>query len=352
MNFIKQNINHLLIPLISIVLGLLVGAIIMWTGGYDPIAGYAQLWNGMFGEAYQTGELVRRATPLILAGLAVAFAFKSGLFNIGVEGQYLMGYLAAVWVGVTFEFPMILHLPLAILAAMIAGSLWAFIPGFLKATRGVHEVVVTIMMNLAALPIVNHVLRTVLTDGGARTENVHASASLSSEFLRELTNKSSMHMGFLIAFVAVIVVWFIIEKTTIGYEFRAVGFNRHASEYAGMNVKRNIVYSMMISGGLAGIAGAMEGLGGFGYLAIQSGFTGVGFDGIAVALLGAGNPIGILLAGFLFAGLRTGAAYYPFSLEAPSEIISVVIATILFFIAIQYVIRYLLDKIKQKGAAK
>jgi len=345
----KHYVRSLFVPFTAIILGLLIGAIIMWVSGYDAIAGYGKLWNGIFGSVREMGEVVRKATPLILAGLAVAFAFKTGLFNIGVEGQVLMGFVASVWIGTAFDLPMIIHLPLAIVVAMIAGSLWAFLPGLLKAWRGVHEVVVTIMMNYIALIVSGFLVREVLTDMQARTPNVHESASLKSQFLKDLTSNSSMHWGIILSLIAVIVVWYLIERTTKGYELRAVGMNKYASQYAGINVNRNIIYSMMISGALAGLAGAMEGLGGYGYMSIPAGFTGVGFNGIAVALLGAGNPLGILFSAFLFAGLQVGGSNYFFTLEAPSEIIDVVIATIIFFVAIKYIIEYVLARYTQKG---
>ncbi len=348
----NNRLKNILIPVIAVILGLIVGAIIMTVGGYDAVEGYKALWNGIFGEAYNIGEVVRKATPLILAGLAVAFAFKSGLFNIGVEGQFIMGMLASVIVGSAFDLPMIVHLPLAILAGAAAGALWAFIPGILKATRGVHEVVVTIMMNYIALHTANFIISDVLTDNGVRTEDVAATASLKSDFLKNMTDNSSMHWGIVIAIICVVATWFFMERTTKGYELRAVGYNQYASQYAGINVKKNIVYSMMISGALAGLAGAMEGLGGFGYMANASSFNGIGFDGIAVALLGANNPFGILLSAFLFAGLKVGGADYGFTIVAPTEVIGIVIATIIYFVAISYLIRYFLDKIGKKERIK
>ncbi len=345
-----KYLKSFLVPTIAVILGLLVGAIIMFIGGYDPVQGYQTLFTSIFGDIYNAGEIVRRATPLILAGLAVAFAFKSGLFNIGVEGQFIMGMVAAAWIGTSFQLPMVIHLPLAIIGAAIAGAAWGFIPGFLKAKLRVHEVVVTIMMNYIALKTAAYLVGNVLTANKERTENIYDSAKLVSEPFRKLTEFSTMHNGIFVALVAVVLIWFLIDRTTKGYEFRAVGLNQYASQYAGMNVNRNIIYSMMISGALAGIAGSMEVLGGFGYLAKPTSFTGVGFDGIAVALLGANNPFGILLAAFLFAGLKVGGGDYNFTKIAPTEIISVVIAIIIFFVAINYIIRYLLDKFDKREA--
>lgn len=345
----KRMVN-ILVPVIAVFLGLIAGAIIMLISGYSPIEGYSALLYGVFGETFYMGETVRQITPLILAGLAVAFAFRTGLFNIGVEGQLMVGWLAAVWVGSSFDLPKIIHLPLAVLAAAIAGALWAFIPGILKAKFRVHEVIVTIMLNYTALHIVNYLIFNVLTDNQDKTENIASSASLRSPWLESMTEYSRVHWGIIIAILAAILMWFILEKTKTGYELRSVGFNDEASRYAGMNVKKNIVLSMVISGAFAGLAGAMEGLGTFEYAAIKGGFTGVGFDGIAVALLGGNAAIGIILAGTLFGALKMGALNMPFAAGVPNELVDIVIALIIFFVASSYIIRVLLERKNRKGA--
>jgi ABC-type uncharacterized transport system permease subunit len=346
----SKRVTNILVPLISVFLGLLVGAIIMLVSGYNPTNGYMALFNGIFGERYSIGETVRQIIPYILAGLAVAFAFRTGLFNIGVEGQLIVGWLAAVWVGISFELPKVIHLPLAVLAAALAGALWAFIPGFLKAAFRVHEVIVTIMMNYIALHATNYLIYNVLTDNQDKTPKVADSATLRSPFFESITDYSRLHWGIIIALLGALVMWFILEKTTIGYELRSVGFNHHASQYAGMNVNKNIILSMVISGAFAGLAGAMEGLGTFEYAAIKGGFTGVGFDGIAVALLGGNTAVGIILAAALFGGLKIGALNMPFEAEVPNELVDIVIALIIFFVASNYMIRWFLDRAGKKGA--
>lgn len=345
----SSRLQNILVPVIAVLLGVLVGTIIMIITGYDAVAGFIALWQGAFGDSYFFGETIRQITPYILAGLAVAFAFRTGLFNIGVEGQLIVGWLAAVWVGVAFELPKIIHLPLAVLAAAAAGALWAFIPGFLKAKYRVHEVIVTIMLNYTALHITNYIIRTVLSERSDRTESIAESASLRSPFFESLTDYSRMHWGILIAIICVIIMWFILEKTTRGFELKAVGFNQHASDYAGMNVKRNIILSMVISGAFAGLAGAMEGLGTFGYAAVKGGFTGVGFDGIAVALLGANSPIGIVLAAILFGSLKVGALNMPLQAGVPNELVDIIIALIVFFVAASYMIRLIIKRFGKKG---
>ncbi|AMW98547.1 ABC transporter permease [Rummeliibacillus sp. G93] len=343
----SKRVVNILVPLISIVLGLIIGAIVMLISGFNPVDGYIALWNGVFGSSYNMGETVRQITPYVFAGLAVAFAFRTGLFNIGVEGQLIVGWLAAAYVGSAFDLPKIIHLPLALLAAAAAGALWAFIPGLLKAKLQVHEVIVTIMMNYIALHVANATI-SALSDGGDKTEKIHDSASLRSPFFESLTDYSRLHWGFLIALIAVLIMWFILEKTTQGYELKSVGFNQNASEYAGMNVSKNIILAMVISGAFAGLGGAMEGLGTFGNITKMTGFTGIGFDGIAVALLGANQPFGVLLGAILFGGLKNGGLNMPNEAGIPVEIVSIVIALIIFFVASGYIIRVGLDRLSKK----
>ncbi len=225
------------------------------------------------------------------------------------------------------------------------------IPGILKATLHVHEVIVTIMMNYIALHTVNALIKAV-SEGGYKTEKIHQTASLRSEFLSNLTDFSTLHYGIFVALAMVAVMWFILEKTKTGYELKSVGFNDHASQYAGMNVKKNIILSMVISGAFAGLGGAMEALGTFGNMVTRGGFTGIGFDGIAVALLGANTPLGVIFGASLFGSLKYGAGNMPNEAGVPIEIVSIVIALIIFFVASGYIIRVLLSKMNKKKEAK
>lgn len=344
-----NRVQSILIPVISVILGLIIGAIVMIFSGFNPLEGYSALLKGAVGDSFYLGETIRQITPYIFAGLAVAFAFRTGLFNIGVEGQLLVGWIASVWVGLAFDLPKVIHLPMAILAGAAAGALWAFIPGILKARFRVHEVIVTIMMNYIALHLVNHLVRYVISDQQNTTDRVPETASLKSPFLETLTEFSTMHYGIFLALAGAIIFWVVLEKTTTGFELRSVGFNQHASEYAGMNVNRNIVFSMLISGAFAGLGGAMEGLGTFGYGFIHSAFSGVGFDGIAVALLGGNIAIGVVLAAALFGILKQGALIMPIESGVPTELVEIVIAIIIFFVASSYIIAYALQRFK-KGA--
>lgn len=347
----SNRLTNVLVPLIAVILGLITGAIIMLLSGYNPIDGYAALWNGIFGDIYFMGETIRQITPYILAGLAVAFAFRTGLFNIGVEGQLIVGWFAAAYVGMAVDLPKIIHLPLAILAAAAAGALWGFIPGLLKAKFRVHEVIVTIMLNYVALHTTNALIRTI-SGGGDKMDKIAETASLRSGFFEQITDYSRLHYGIFIALATVFIMWFIIEKTSTGFELRSVGFNEHASQYAGMNVNRNIILSMVISGAFAGLGGAMEALGTFEYVSVKGGFTGVGFDGIAVALLGANTPLGVIFGATLFGSLKYGSLNMPNEAGVPTEIVSIVIAVIIFFVASSYVIRLFLQRFSKKGEVK
>lgn len=346
----NRSIN-ILVPVISVILGLIVGAIVMIVSGYDPVQGYIALWNGIFGDSYTIGESIRQITPYIFAGLAVAFAFRTGLFNIGVEGQLIMGWAAAAYVGYAVEgLPKIIHLPLALLAAAAAGAFWAFLAGLLKAKFSVHEVIATIMLNYIALHITNALIR--MWSGTDRTDKIFETASLRSPWLESLTDFSRLHWGIVIALIMVFVMWFILERTTRGFELKAVGFNKNAAEYAGMNVNKNIILAMTISGVFAGLGGAMEALGTFGYVSIKGGFTGIGFDGIAVALLGANTPLGVLFGASLFGALKFGSLNMPSVAGIPLEIVSIIIALIIFFVASGYVIRLALEKFGKKKEGK
>lgn len=348
----SNRVVNILVPAISIVLGLVVGAIVMLVSGYDPVKGYVALWNGIFGDVYNFGNTIRTITPYILSGLAVAFAFRTGLFNIGVEGQLLMGWLAAAWVGYAIEgLPRIVHLPLALLAAAIAGAIWAFLVGFLKAKFQVHEVISSIMLNYAALHITNDIIKR-LSDGGFKTPTVLESATLRNDWLRSFTDNSSMHLGIIIALIMVIVMWFILEKTTRGFELKAVGFNKNAAEYSGMSVNKNIILAMTISGIFAGLAGAMEALGTFQNASIKAAASGIGFDGIAVALLGANTPLGVVFGATLFGSLKNGAINMPNEAGIPTEIVSIIIALIIFFVACGYIIRLALQRFGKKKEGK
>lgn len=352
MTILKGKAVNIAIPVVAILFGFFAGAVIMLFSGNNPITGYAALIQGIVGDSYQFGETLQRMTPLIFSGIAVAFAFRTGLLNIGVEGQLIVGWFTSVYVGLAIDPPMIIHLPLAIIAGAVAGALWGFVPGILKARFQVHEVIVTIMMNYIAMHVTNSLIRTYLLDSGQRTGFINSSASLESEFLSGLTQFSRLHWGFFIAAAACVIMWFILWKTKKGFELRSVGFNKNASLYAGMNVNQNIVLSMSVSGAFAGVGGAMVGLGTYGYANILPTFTNIGFDGIAVALLGASSSIGIFLAAFLFGGLQQGASMMQSQAGVAPELVEIIIALIILFVASSYIIRWAFDRLQSRKEEK
>lgn len=349
------------VPTIAIVLGFLLGVVITALTLVNPLGIFTALIqaitglniNALFtgGRLYNIryfGEFFVFSMPLILAGLSVAFAFRAGLFNIGTEGQMLVGSCAAISVGIIFDLPFIIQMPLTILAAIVGGSLWGFIPGFLKAKFNVHEVVVTIMLNYAALYTTNYVYRSL--PGGVtnnRTVPISESSSLKSEFLSAITGNSRFHWGFIIVIIAVIVFYIIINKTNLGFELRSVGFNKHASKYAGMKVDRNIILSMVISGAFAGLAGLMISNGTFDYGRILVSAEGYGFDGITVALVGGNTAVGSVLGGFLIGALKAGQPLMQNN-GVPRDIAIIISSSIVLFVAMQHGVKHILKNIRKK----
>jgi simple sugar transport system permease protein len=314
---------------------------------------YLGLIQGAFGNAKALSETAVWATPYIFAGLAVAVAFKGGLFNIGAEGQLalgavvsaLIGYALPGWLG--FDLPAIIHLPLAVILGALAGALWAAIPGFLKAYAGGHEVINTIMMNYIALNITSFLMNGPMKDPSptnviARTPEIAASARIAPLF-----EGFRVHWGFILALLVAVLIWLILWKTTLGFEIRMVGSNPDAAKYAGINVKRTIVLTMAISGLLAGLAGAIE-VTALNYRH-QLGFSqGYGFDAIAVALLGKTNPFGVVIAAILFGAMKNGGTRMQFLTMIPVDVISIIQALILLFVAADAIIRYIY-RIKSRG---
>lgn len=348
----QNRLNAFLIPIFSILLGFIFGAILMLFFGYNPLTAYEAMIMGVFNSPYFIGEALRQATVLTFTGLGFAIAFKAGFFNIGIAGQLLAGWVAAIWVALAFpDLPRIILLTLSLGAAVVAGAVWAGIAGALRAYFGTSEVIVTIMLNYTALHLTNYIIRTVLTTGNT-TDRVSENASLSVGWLSALTQNSRINMGLFIAIIVVILYWVFMTQMTAGFEVRAVGLNPDASTYAGMSAERNIILSMLISGGLAGLGGAIHGLGTFGNLFTQSGLPSAGFNGIAVALLGLGNPIGIFFSSILFGVLDVGAGFMPNRAGVPDEMASIVIAAIIFFVGANYIIRVALDKVQSNKTAE
>lgn len=344
-----QKFRGVLVPILTVIIGLLFGTIVMLAFNYDPIAGYKALYQGALGTPFATGQTIRAATPLIFTGLGFAVASTAGFFNIGLAGQALAGWLVSVWIGVSLpDAPKLIALPLAILGGVAAGAIWAAIAGVLKAYFNTSEVIVTIMLNYVAVYVSDYVIRNIMTDRMDRSPFIGDNASLDIQWLTDLTKGSTIHGGIFLALIGVVVVYVLMKRTTIGFEFESVGLNRHAANYAGMNAKKNIILAMVISGGLAGLGGVMNGLGEFGNIFMQNGVApDIGFDGMAVALLGANNPIGVLFSALLFGGLKTGGNLMPLAARVPQEVVDIVTGSIIFFVGSSYIITYFLDKRKK-----
>lgn len=345
-NRLRQVLNSLLVPLLAIVTAIVLGGIIIAIVGGDPFAAYKGLAQGAFGSPAALSETAVWATPYIFAGLAVALAFKGGLFNIGAEGQLavgavvsaLIGYALPGWLGVSL--PWFIHLPLTVGLGMLGGAIWAAIPGALKAYTGGHEVINTIMMNYIALNITSFLLNGPMKDPNplnlsAKTPEIAVSARIPPIFpgLR-------VHWGFVLALLVAVLIWWLLQKTTVGFDIRTVGANPDAAKYAGINVKRTVVLTMAISGALAGLAGVIE-VTALNYRH-ELGFSiGYGFDAIAIALLGKTNPFGVVLAAILFGAMRNGGTRMQFLTQIPVDIISVIQALILLFVAADAIIRFI-----------
>lgn len=351
----SKKTQQITVPLISVVLGILLGAIIMWVFGYDAIWGYEELFKTAFGSLRSLGEISRAMGPLILIALGFAVASRAGFFNVGLPGQALAGWLVAGWFALSFpDLPRPLMLIMTVLLGVVAGGIIGAIPGILRAYLGTSEVIVTIMMNYIVLYVGNafiHSFPKSVMQSIDSSITVSANATYQTEWLRALTNNSRMNIGIFFAIVAVILVWFLLKKTTLGFEIRSVGINSHASEYAGMSAKRTIILSMIISGALAGVGGVVEGLGTFQNVYVQGSSLSVGFNGMAVSLLASNSPIGIPFAAFLFAVLQVGAPGMN-AATIPSELVSIVTASIIFFVSVHYIIERFIKPRKQEKGGK
>lgn len=351
----SKKTQQITVPLISVVLGILLGAIIMWVFGYDAIWGYEELFKTAFGSLRSLGEISRAMGPLILIALGFAVASRAGFFNVGLPGQALAGWLVAGWFALSFpDLPRPLMLIMTVLLGVVAGGIIGAIPGILRAYLGTSEVIVTIMMNYIVLYVGNafiHSFPKSVMQSIDSSVTVSANATYQTEWLRALTNNSRMNIGIFFAIVAVILVWFLLKKTTLGFEIRSVGINSHASEYAGMSAKRTIILSMIISGALAGVGGVVEGLGTFQNVYVQGSSLSVGFNGMAVSLLASNSPIGIPFAAFLFAVLQVGAPGMN-AATIPSELVSIVTASIIFFVSVHYIIERFIKPRKQEKGGK
>ena len=350
----KKVLNcELVKALAAFSLCLIAAAISRLFTGKNPLMGYVSLFRGGLMNAERSGNTHATATPLILTGLSVAFAFRTGLFNIGASGQMLIGGLCATAIGLSFSWPRPLLLLVISLSAILGGAIWGIIPGFLKARFNVNEVVATIMMNWIAYWSVYYIVPAYFKGEYLETESARLPelASLKAPWLTGLFAGSYINLGLFLAIAAVAVISFLLNRTTLGYELKAVGFNRHASEYAGISVSRNVILSMMIAGALAGLAGATFYTG---YASnIQIGVLPTqGADGIAVSLLGANSPWGVLAAAIFFGMLHSGKGFMNAMTKIPPDISDTIIAIIIYFTATSLLIEKIWIRLRKKKGGK
>lgn len=348
---LQLALQTLLVPFLAIVTALLVGAFLILLAGRDPIASYQALVEGSILEPRGFIESLLKATPLILTGLAIGFAFKGGLFNIGAQGQLIMGSVTAAWIGSSdLGLPAWLHILLALVMGMVAGAFWGAIPGALKAYSGAHEVITTIMFNFIAGRIAEWLISNGSTQGNViippgplsdpnsgaiqRTRPVLESVRLPVTF--SYPPFSNLNIGFFIAIAAAFLILVILNRTTFGFEIRMVGQNPNAARYAGINVKRQMILTMAIAGGLSGLAGVIQTLGVNGYYEGNQSLA-LGFDGITVSLLAANHPIGIVISAILFGFIDQGGTRMQ-GTGVPVDLTVMVQALILMFVAAPQII--------------
>ncbi len=367
---LKMFNNTITFLIIAILIGFIVAAVVLSLTGYNPIEVYSILFKGMFSKPRYIINIIIKSAPIILTGISVAFALRVRLFNIGVEGQYIIGTIAATVVGITFNFPPIIQFPLILLSGILAGGIYGGIAGYLKAKRGIHEVITGIMFNWIVFYLGNYIVSLkkfhnpgtttsfILNPSGLdpiynwKISNSGQAIIQNNSILKDIFGRTDINVGFFIALVVALLIAFIMKKTTKGYELRAVGLNKYASRAAGINVAKNTVQTLFISGAIAGLAGALSITGISHKLYELMALENYGFNGLAVALMAGSSPIGAIFTGLLFAGLKYGGGSIQLEIGAPSEIIDILIGTIVFCMALVSIIPILIKKAGERGGEK
>ena len=348
-----DRVIRVVTPFVSVVIAVLIGSLLVLASGKDPVAAFSALWQGAFGSQRAIGETLLRSTPLILTGFALAYGFRAGLFNIGAEGQLFLGGLAAAFVGIKVgSLPWAIAVPTILIAAALAGAAWAFIPALMKARIGANEVITTMMFSYIGKYLVSYFVQGPLSDksGIPQTAQLPANSMLPRlNTVLPFLQPTRAHLGFVLAIALAVVVWAALKYTTLGFEARAVGYNLFASQSGGISVSSTIIKSLCISGALAGLAGAVEVMGTFGRL-FDSFSNGLGFTGIAVALLAKNNPIAVIPAALLFGALQAGAGTMQLVANVPSQLVDVLQAIIILLVAAETIVPWALERARKRKA--
>lgn len=338
-SWIKLGLRRILPQVVAIGVAFVVGAVVLLVTGYSPIEVYSAMLGGAFGDLFGIGQTFTQATPIIFTALAFLFAFKGGLFNIGAEGQLIIGGFTAALVGISFDgLPAPIHLPLALAAGALGGAFWAFVPAVLKAKLGAHEVITTMMLSYVATYITSYMVNYPFKAPGwvAQTVPIETSAQLP-----RVLPPTQLSAAIFLAIILVGLTHYALERTRIGYEIRATGMNPTAAENGGIDVKREMILALVVSGALAGLGGAGEVLGV--HRRFIDGFSpGYGWDGLAVALVGGLHPVGALLAAILFGALRSGGMTMTRITGVPLDIVIILQALVIFFVAAPMLIKRVL----------
>lgn len=343
------------VPFYAILIAILVGTVFIVGSGANPVTAYTALLDGAVGSPDRIATTIGRATPFMIAALAVALGFKAGLFNIGAEGQLLLGALTAAWAGTwswLADLPALLAIPFVLMAGMLGGLVWGAIPGVLKAKTGAHEVITTIMLNSIAAGLAAYLITSrepvLLIDEAASTPHTRLVAD--SVRLPALVEGTGLHLGIVLALLLCVATYFVLKRTTPGFEIRTVGVSKDAALYAGIPVQRTIIMVMAASGALAGIAGAAEVSGGSSGYLTPGAFTNIGFDSIAIALLARGNPLAVVPAALLWGALLSGAPLMQVEADLSVNLVRIVQALIILFVAADAIVRKLFRIRAPRGA--
>lgn len=347
---IMRKLSHRLITIIpqllAIMAAFLVGAVVLVLTGYSPIDVYTTMLQGAFGDIYGIGQTLTQATPIIFTALSFLFSYKCGLFNIGAEGQLLIGGFVSAVVGSSFGWlPAPIHILISLSSGALAGGAWGYIPALLKTKFGAHEVITTMMLSYIATYLTSYLVTYPFKAPGWVPQTVPIAESSQ---LPRLLQPTQLSASFLIAIVLAGLVYYILQKTTLGYNIKASGLNPLAAENGGIDVKKSMVLAFIISGALAGLGGAGEILG-VHYRFIQGFSPGYGFDGLAVALVGGLNPLGVLLAAILFGALRSGGMLMTRATQVPLDIVVIIQSLVILFVAVPNLVRYLIRWRREKA---